>query len=88
MSTREQAIQIEQLKDQRAKARDALFLEILSVSREIDKITNELFALGSKRKNLYEKLNELRKKQKHDEEHYDLLIRARQTLCEKESEKR
>jgi hypothetical protein len=48
MSDRERAIKIEQLKNERAEAHNATFSEILSTSREIDGITNEMFKLGDK----------------------------------------
>lgn len=79
---REQAIKIEQIKNERDEAKNALFIEILSVSREIDSITNEMFKLGDKRKNLYDKLSALKAKQKRDEAHYDLVIKAYQSLTD------
>ena len=80
MSIKYQAIKIEQLKDEREKAKNALFIEILSVSRQIDSITNQMFNLDNERAKLFEKLKDLREKQKRDEAHYDLIIRAQQAL--------
>ena len=66
MSIKEQAIKMEQLKQERSETDNATFAEILSVSREIDSISNELFKLGDKRAKLYEKLSELKEKRKRD----------------------
>lgn len=80
MSIKEQAIKMEQLKQERSETDNATFAEILSVSREIDSISNELFKLGDKRAKLYEKLSELKEKRKRDTAHYDLVIKARQAV--------
>lgn len=80
MSIKEQAIKIEQLKQERDESRNALQSEKLSISRQIDCITREMFDLGRKRAKLDEQLEELRAREKRDAEHYDLVIRARQAL--------
>jgi hypothetical protein len=82
MSVKEQAIKIEQLKQERDEAHDAIFSEILSVGREIDSISNEMFKLGDKRQKLYKKLRALKEKRVRNESHFDLLIRARQSLIQ------
>jgi chorismate mutase len=86
VSIQDQAIQIERLKYERDEAKNAIFTEILSVSREIDSITNEMFRLGEKRKKLYDKLGELKEKRARDEAHYALVISARQALTKRDKE--
>jgi len=83
VSIQDQAIQIERLKYERDEAKNVTFSEMLSVSREIDSITNEMFRLGEKRKKLYDKLGELKEKRARDEAHYNLVISARQAFSNK-----
>lgn len=80
MNVKEKAIKIEQLKDERDKATDALWRQILTLSRQIDNITGQMYKLGCDRQKLYNELTELKKQKLRNEDHYDLLIRAQQAI--------
>ena len=80
MTLESKAIKIEQLKDERDKAKEALWLQILTVSRQIDNITSQMFKLGCDRQKLYTELIELKKRKRLNESHYDLVIRAQQAI--------
>ena len=85
MSIVNQAIKIEQLKEERAKTINPLQLQLIQTEQDVRSVDNQIKELQKKRNALNFRRFELHERIYSHNQHFDLMIKAYQALSEKSS---